>query len=614
MGPRSPSPPRRLAATLAVVASALLGCGGGQTLRTAQQAGSDDGGSPLQIGGSGEDAPAGSLDVAVSPAAPHVCPGQCVGLTAVASGGTAPYTYRWTAGLSVSSATELVCPDQTTAYTVVATDSSGRSGELPRPAMRGTASVTVAEGACSADGGPLVGQDASDLADSPSSSPLPSTPLVVKCSASWPSNAPDNGGPGIRADVGAVALAANGDIVVGASFVKSIAIGGQTLDSLGDDDLIVVRLDAQCNVLWTKQVGGYASDVSVTAVAVDPSGNAIVAGYFQTPESNDLPFGAGQVDFGTGAQSAPSIAGFVAKIDTTGKTTWAKVYGGDSNGGSYVAVLDLAADGAGDALAVVRSDAAIDFGSGPMSNADGGTSEDYYLVRLDPSGALVSALPSESFASSSWLIDSVDAAADGTVWLGGTGWFDSFANGQAGSSKLYAVHASGSGAVLSSQVMPAPSQQAWNGAAVRVGPSGDAVVSGAWAADNSGLSWGRWLEGLSASGDVGWTYPSLASYGSAWDPAEVVRLGARGHTWLASDFEGSLALGPPVGTLSAGAGIAAYVIALDAAGNAVSGSVPPSLTDSVVGDLALDANEDVFLTGWSGSSPNGALFVTKLGF
>lgn len=50
-------------------------------------------------------------------------PNQCTTLTALASGGTAPYSYNWSNGGTGSSI--LVCPGTTTVYTVTATDANG---------------------------------------------------------------------------------------------------------------------------------------------------------------------------------------------------------------------------------------------------------------------------------------------------------------------------------------------------------------------------------------------------------------------------------------------------------------------------------------------------------
>ena len=53
-----------------------------------------------------------------------ICIGQCTDLTAIAAGGTQPYTYAWTQGATVLASTH-VCPLVTTTYTVNCTDAHG---------------------------------------------------------------------------------------------------------------------------------------------------------------------------------------------------------------------------------------------------------------------------------------------------------------------------------------------------------------------------------------------------------------------------------------------------------------------------------------------------------
>jgi len=113
--------------------------------------GSDDGGPSFVLAAS--DASVSSLSVVESPAAPVVCPGGCVALSARATGGTAPYTYQWDHGLSPDGGPVTVCPTTTSTYAVLVTDSSGHSGgEYSAPDLTGTAKVTVTVSASCADG------------------------------------------------------------------------------------------------------------------------------------------------------------------------------------------------------------------------------------------------------------------------------------------------------------------------------------------------------------------------------------------------------------------------------------------------------------------------------
>jgi hypothetical protein len=129
-------------------AAITLGCGGAgdQSL----DVGSDVAGPGMDAsfgGGPGSDASLSAIRVSVGPAAPVLCPGSCVTLSATASGGTAPYSYAWSNGATGNPIT--VCPKATTTYTVTTTDSSGQGGEFPTPGgtARGSVIATVAAAA-----------------------------------------------------------------------------------------------------------------------------------------------------------------------------------------------------------------------------------------------------------------------------------------------------------------------------------------------------------------------------------------------------------------------------------------------------------------------------------
>jgi hypothetical protein len=100
----------------------------------------------------GPDASTSGLSVAITPAAPSVCPGECVTLAATASGGRAPYAFAWSPEAASDGGNITVCPSQTTTYGVNATDSSGSGGELQRANLSGSANVTVTvDASCGGD-------------------------------------------------------------------------------------------------------------------------------------------------------------------------------------------------------------------------------------------------------------------------------------------------------------------------------------------------------------------------------------------------------------------------------------------------------------------------------
>jgi hypothetical protein len=117
----------------------------------------------------GPDASTSDLAVSVAPGAPSVCPGQCVTLSASASGGQPPYAFAWSPEVGAERASVTVCPTATTSYGVTATDSSGSRGELQQASLVGSANVTVVVNRACSDGGALgdAGGDAASASAAP---------------------------------------------------------------------------------------------------------------------------------------------------------------------------------------------------------------------------------------------------------------------------------------------------------------------------------------------------------------------------------------------------------------------------------------------------------------
>jgi hypothetical protein len=117
----------------------------------------------------------------------------------------------------------------------------------------------------------------------------------------------------------AVAATAMGDAVMTGSFVGNLAIGpGAPLVSVGTSDLFVARLNPAGNPIWSKAFGNPGYLAQSRSVAVDGSGNIVIAGSF-----------TGTLDLG-----APALVSqgdhdiFVAKLDSTGTPLWSRAFGG----------------------------------------------------------------------------------------------------------------------------------------------------------------------------------------------------------------------------------------------------------------------------------------------
>jgi len=173
------------------------------------------------------------------------------------------------------------------------------------------------------------------------------------------------GGPGGSRAYG-LAVDSAGDVAVTGKFQSTINFGGSTFTSAGSDDIFLAKLSgATGGHIWSKQFGSTGQDIS-TGVAVDGSGNFVMAGYF-----------SGSVDFGGGALTASNIDVFVAKYNSAGGHVWSKRYGGGDNQlADCVSVAPTGEVSVGGFFA-----ATIDFGTGPLTSAG---AYDGFLAGIGP--------------------------------------------------------------------------------------------------------------------------------------------------------------------------------------------------------------------------------------
>ncbi|MBP7333457.1 MAG: SBBP repeat-containing protein [Candidatus Cloacimonas sp.] len=125
-----------------------------------------------------------------------------------------------------------------------------------------------------------------------------------------------------------IAVDANGNSYVTGCFYSSATFGTTTLNSSGENDIFIAKLDSNGNWLWAKQAGGTSYD-SGCSIAVDANGNSYVTGYFYSSAT----FGS------TTLTSSGYWDIFVAKLDNNGNWLWAQQAGGtDYDSGFSVAV------------------------------------------------------------------------------------------------------------------------------------------------------------------------------------------------------------------------------------------------------------------------------------
>ncbi len=176
------------------------------------------------------------------------------------------------------------------------------------------------------------------------------------------------GDPGLQAPSN-VAVDSAGNIVVVGTFNGNLDLGGGPLTSAGEDDVFVVKLDADGNHLWSKRFGEATFDQESSGVAVDPDGNVLVAGLLK-----------GTVDFGGGPlTSAGAFDAFVLKLDPSGNHVWSKRFGDSAN--DFVA--HVATDPLGNVLLTGNFESTIGFGGEIFTS---GGDADVFVVKLAMNG------------------------------------------------------------------------------------------------------------------------------------------------------------------------------------------------------------------------------------
>ena len=179
------------------------------------------------------------------------------------------------------------------------------------------------------------------------------------------------GGPGKDIMSGMVADVA-GNVFVGGIFETSLTLDGNTISSAGELDGFLFKLDANGNRLWSRSIGGVGYD-GVKDVALSPSGNLVVTGYFQREMTID----------GTTLTAHDTLDQemFMASFDASGALLWANL-GGGSNPDIGVA---LSLDATGHAYVYGTFSGQAEFGQQTLVSAG---SDDGFLLRVAPDGSV----------------------------------------------------------------------------------------------------------------------------------------------------------------------------------------------------------------------------------
>jgi len=184
------------------------------------------------------------------------------------------------------------------------------------------------------------------------------------------------------------------------------------LNSQGEEDVFVQKLDADGNLLWAKSFGGPKKDWS-RACAMDADGNIYIVGFFQ--ETVDFNSGLGVYDL-TAAEGRDF---FVLKLDARGNFIWVKSMG------SSLKNRDVKIDLLGNVYVTGYFWGKVDFDPGEgVTELTSGGGTDVFVQKLDAKGNFLWVKSIRS-ASGDWS-NSMTVDAKGNVYV--TGGFEGTAD------------------------------------------------------------------------------------------------------------------------------------------------------------------------------------------
>lgn len=165
-----------------------------------------------------------------------------------------------------------------------------------------------------------------------------------------------------------VSVDSNGNIfVLGNYDGLSMSIGTTTITNSGGNDFFIAKYNPFGSLIWLKGNGGVSNDYGQT-ITNDNNGNAVLAGYFQSPS---ILIGS-TTHTNTGNSDV-----FAIKYDSTGNVIWSESWGGSLNDEGY----GISTDASGNiVLTGSFTSSTINFGSNNLTNTSGNAN--YFLIKI----------------------------------------------------------------------------------------------------------------------------------------------------------------------------------------------------------------------------------------
>ncbi|GAB3195427.1 hypothetical protein ABID22_004029 [Pontibacter aydingkolensis] len=215
---------------------------------------------------------------------------------------------------------------------------------------------------------------------------------------------------GTTAEVGRAATAdAIGNVYVTGYFQGTVTIGGESITSLGSDDIFIAKYNVLGTLQWVRTAGGIGADTG-NGIDVDGLGNVYVTG--------NIKGGSATFDHIPVTYSNSSNEIFVAKYDTYGTVQWVRT---GSEGGAKVGYAITADDAGNSYITGYFAGNNTKFGSHSLPSIG---NNDIFIVKYDPSGTAVWAKSAGSSGGGANGHDggqSIVADASGNLYI--TGYF-----------------------------------------------------------------------------------------------------------------------------------------------------------------------------------------------
>ncbi len=179
--------------------------------------------------------------------------------------------------------------------------------------------------------------------------------------------------------------------------------------AVGAHDIFVLKLDADGNFVWVKQMGGDVEDVAVSA-ATDGSGNIYTAGSFRG--TADFDPGPGTYFLSTSGDDIAQT--FISKLDRNGNLIWAAQLVGNTQW-----CYSIALDNNGNLYTIGYFGNTLDVDPGPGTYNLSTSGYDIFISKLNSNGNFVWA---KKLGGTATIIgNSIAVDADGNVYS--TGYF-----------------------------------------------------------------------------------------------------------------------------------------------------------------------------------------------